>query len=77
VSEDIDWKDVARLTHEQDQDVENGLKWWRETPDHIKLAVWMAIQKQHANAIDETISRLAQVGMTHIALLAETGSAAK
>jgi hypothetical protein len=55
----------------QDQDVAAGLDWWANTSNAAKKEVWDAIQAIGASPLRDVICRFAQVGMSHIAILAE------
>jgi hypothetical protein len=60
------------LLREQDQDEAAAKQWWGESTDGDKLAVWDAIQALPCDTpLQELVLRFAQLGMTHIALMAE------
>lgn len=65
-----DKHELMQLEQRQDQDVARGVKWWREASAKDKFRVWDEIQKSHNDPVKEIVSRFAQVGATHIALLA-------
>jgi hypothetical protein len=62
---------ILKLRSEQEQDEAAALQWWRETSNEDKLFVWAAIQALGGGPMEDIISRLAQLGMTHVALMAE------
>jgi len=55
-------KPYLQLRHEQDQDEANALLWWESASEADKRLVWAAI------------SRFAQIGFTHVALMARLGN---
>lgn len=61
------------LLSKKEQDEANALKWWRESSEADKLYLWEWIQRGGGgpDSTRELISRFAQLGFTHIALLAE------
>lgn len=63
--------DVAALQACQDQDMENALRWWTTATNEDKKRVWDAIQRTYPTAVQEVVSRFAQIGYTAIALEAE------
>ena len=63
--------DIAKLRREQIDDETNAIHWWRQTSNKDKSLLWDATQRMGASPTEELISRFAQIGMTHIALLAE------
>lgn len=61
---------MSRLRSEQEKDEANAVAWMNETDAADILRVWLAIQKMGGDSVSELISRFAQLGMTHAALLA-------
>jgi len=62
--------DLNALRSEQEKDEAAAVTWWKDATDADKLRVWARIQQTRSRQIDEVVSRFAQLGMTHIALLA-------
>lgn len=61
---------MSALRHVQEQDEAGAVTWMKETPTADLLRVWLAIQKMGGSEMQEIISRFAQLGFTHAALLA-------
>lgn len=65
-------QDINALRYEQEHDEANCVEWWQDASDRDKVLVWEAIQAMGETPLQEIISRFAQLGMTHTALLAES-----
>ena len=62
--------DKLKLLAEHDQDEAHGLEWFRRhTPDQL-MTIWEMIQKTYDDPNMEIIARLAQMGMSRLAMLA-------
>ena len=66
-----DWRNLARLEMEQDQDIAGAVEWWNNTSDADKIRLWMRIQRPEQNPLIECLTRMAQIGMTAVAIAAE------
>lgn len=64
---------IAVMQSEQDQDEMNALQWWAEHSNEVKSDIWDRIQEMGRpdDKMGEIISRFAQLGFTHVALLAQ------
>lgn len=57
---------IAAVTAANDQDREGAKQWMREASMADRLAVWMRIQKNYKDPVDEIMSRLAQLAFGEI-----------
>ena len=65
--------DIVKLQAIQDQDEAAAMAWWKEASGADQMRIWLAIQRLGGMPELELISRFAQLGATHIALLVEKG----
>ena len=72
--EDMAARGLVALQAEQDQDECNAVTWWKETSDDAKSEIWLRIQNMGGSDEMEIISRMAQLGMTRVCLLADEKS---
>ena len=66
----FDQQSIAGLRHEQEQDEAQAVAWFHKTSHEDKVRLWETIQSMCGNPMAEIISRCAQIGFTHVLLLA-------
>ncbi len=64
----FDGMDESLLQAAQDRDMENARVFWRETSEANKARLWTRIQRTESDPLNECVVRMAQLGMTAVAL---------
>jgi hypothetical protein len=63
--------DYNRLIHSLEQDEAAAVRWWGSHSAEEKELVWKCIQRNYADPVVDTMSRLAQIAFKHVAIMAE------